>query len=427
MAAPWNQCPLATALSVPASAQCGAHFHNQSNMAFISRSDFRREVRNQCPYNNDISPRTTLVHEHGNGNWEVLVEQVWECGAADVRVMYDCVPLDSIARVSQTTYTPSAATVFFADAADAEQRLARVCVAIYATRDEALFGRSAHVALGSRVGGCMCITIRDARLDTVKLAAVAVDVLHAAQTAEMASSGEARHNQRCQDFLTVSYLRQCLCNHTSAWSVTTDASFDTESAPCSYPDLAHMFANAPPPVTKHGRVVSFAGGNVAIATIDACCAASVAAGNDPDKHSDRSRLRAQCVKAGLEDFDATRHAACVHLLIAPGNTPYSTWDIGSGRRRYLLIGCSLAQITDMAYSLYAGLHDPGGITSLFPWDREAVGHDGLRNERYLRETYSSAIQTIAKCVRANLSAIKARLWKPNGRLVSTMMDGSHNS
>ena len=392
-------------------------------MTSISRSDFGREVRDQCPYNNDISPRATVVHDHDNGNWEVLVEQVWECGAADVRVMYDCVPPNSVSRVSQATYTPSAATVFFADAADAELGLARVRVAMYATRDEAAFGRSAHVALGSRIGGCMCITIRDARLNAVKLAGVAVDVLHAAQTAEMASCGEARHNQRCQDTLVVSYLRQCICTHTSAWSVASSST--SALAPCSYPDLTRMFANAPPPVTKHGRVVSFAGGNVAIATIDACCAASVTAGNDPNRHSDQSRLRAQCVEAGLEDFDATRHAACVHLLIAPGDTPYSTWDIGSGRRRYLLIGCSLAQITDMAYSLYAGLHAPGGMTSLFPWDREAVGHDGLQNERSLRETYSSAIKTIAKCVRANLPAIKARLWKPSGRLVSTMMDNPH--
>jgi hypothetical protein len=88
----------------------------------------------------------------------------------------------------------------------------------------------------------------------------------------------------------------------------------------------------------------------------------------------------------------------------------------------LAVGASLAQVGDMAYSIYAEMHDPAGMVSLCPGLEGAEGRRGLERERALREQYAIARHIIAKCVRSNIGAIKAHLWRPGGRLVASMME-----
>lgn len=203
-------------------------------------------------------------------------------------------------------------------------------------------------------------------------------------------------------------LCAALERHLATWSRECDG---------SRPNLFALFSDAPGPVTAGAfpHTVAYAGGRVHVAMTesehvermghddDGLCVAFRAAGID------------EGVPVGI-------------LIAATARTEPTAWTaLLNGRPRMVVAGVSAAQVACMAYPIHAVLTaavntaGPSGVDHDIHVKTDAMVEYApstatLSSVRAMVAERDRASATIARFVQRHLETVKARLWRPDGRL-----------
>lgn len=370
---------------------------------------------------------------------------------------------------------------------------------VHATRDESVVGRTAcaltsanasrdHLALASgnfhstvtpsefAAAVCRhsdpgrdrapiwCLTVADARLTAPRLVEIVDLLLKSMCDLSMVEAHADVHGAaRC---LAISHaaVSDGLKSLVASWSKPgsqsdprlgprSDPQSDPEPRP---PDLARLFERAPAPVAYRpatgleAPVISFAGGECALALVDAETAIAIARDCDQrevqlddslldfdmDGHERVIRemlLTRACSRAGLDRpvAPATDHALGprVRVLVAQDarvsavhGSPRVRWEVSqvTGVVRALFSGVPVAQVATAAHAWDSVLRSPSPDSRDASWLGNALDAGSLDRIASLRSERYAAARTIARSVERNLDAVRRHVWRPEGRLVRNL-------
>lgn len=90
----------------------------------------------------------------------------------------------------------------------------------------------------------------------------------------------------------------------------------------------------------------------------------------------------------------------------------------------LAFATPMSHIATIAPALYACLENRTKVTDMVSLGAYAANACTLAHVEKEREQYNRSKTTISRCVSANLSNIKAKLWHPSGNLARAMVQNS---
>ena len=315
----------------------------------------------------------------------------------------------------------SAPIAFFSDAL--QHSSGPQVVRIYATMDEATFGRTTSVS-NRDICGPIDIVVCDARLDPHNLAdmvALAQCGLSRAYVSGLGSTLTTHGPRSVPRPIQESTIMTMYMSSVSADMHTACASWGTEAPRC--PALQAVFARAPLPVVQEGRgVITYAGGQIAVALVSASAAYRAV----------RSRCTCKARRTAVADHPACKRArACI--LLSSGSPPTGATRVVIDRSAIgptvLFVGVPVFYVAVRAFDIldyfctrFVDTLDDFQMESRWS-ETPSMGDVYQADEE--RADRVRATQIIINGLNCNLDNIKARLWHPDSRLAKQHLVHMH--